>query len=254
MINILYNFISKNNLIKKNYSGEPILAIGGLFISIIFILIWTFYLFIGVGEKTIIYKLLFLTTIITATGLLDDMAGNKGTQGFKGHFHSLLTGKLTTGFLKVIVTFIVVILLMTDNFGKLITAEILINIAIVPLMSNFINLLDLRPGRAVKFFLVFSVILLIFNVKLLIYFLPIFLFIPFYIKYEFKRQIMLGDCGATTLGAILGFGFTTINYPIFKTGLLIFLSFVTVLSEYISFTEIIKKYKILNWFDELGRR
>ncbi|MFW5992083.1 MAG: glycosyl transferase family 4, partial [Halanaerobiaceae bacterium] len=118
----------------------------------------------------------------------------------------------------------------------------------------FLNLLDLRPGRSIKFFLFFVSVLLIINPGFYLYFIPILLITLFYLPGELDERIMLGDCGANSLGAILGFGFAAIDFTGIKIILLLLLSFLTILSEFISFSQAIKNNKVLYRLDRLGRK
>ena len=49
--------------------------------------------------KNIMYVFIFLFGLISMffAGILDDIIGNRDVSGLKGHFKSLLKGKLTTG-------------------------------------------------------------------------------------------------------------------------------------------------------------
>ena len=120
-------------------------------------------------------------------------------------------------------------------------------------MTNFINLLDLRPGRAIKFFILFSLLLITMLPFIWIYFLPIFGLIIPYTYYELKGKVMLGDTGANVLGVILGYCFTLWPSLIGKLILLVSLLILTMISEKYSFTEYIAKVKFLDWLDRLGR-
>lgn len=246
-----YRLLSDLNLIKKNYQGKSILVLGGLIIIPASVLIYFILYQIGYLDYELFSRFVFISLIIGTTGFLDDIAGDKKFQGLRGHFESLNKGILTTGIVKILVTVVTALLVVYEYdfsfFDKI------INIGILILMTNLLNLLDLRPGRSIKIFILFSIFLWN-SINIIINFLPFYFSIIFYLPYELKGNIMLGDSGSNLLGYILGFNLIlsikNINYKI----IILFSIFIlTFLSEKFSFTEIIKKNKILRWIDELGR-
>lgn len=246
----------KNNkkkiLIKENYRGEMVLVIGGFVLSIGSIAIWYYFLKAGQINNDIFNRYTFIGLIIAATGLLDDIAGSRQAQGLKGHFSSLLEGKLTTGIIKVIViVFTALIIVFPADFLSI--EEKIIDSGIIILMSNFLNLLDLRPGRSIKVFLIIS-FLILKKANNWLYFLPYYLPMLPYLSYELRGLVMLGDAGANLLGFVLGYNLVN-SITSLGAKYIIFLAlfFLTVLSERYSYTCIIEKNRFLNWLDNLGR-
>lgn len=243
---LLNNFYVKTNLLKNNYRGEPVLVIGGIIYSISLLFYWLFLFFIS--SITGLDSLIFLVVIIASVSLLDDMIGSKEQQGFKGHFNSLLTGRLTTGGLKAIVALAAVLLvLLEDDFF-----DLLINSGIILLSTNFFNLLDLRPGRSIKYFILVSVLVLIIYPELYIYYFPVYFISIFYLPYEMKASVMLGDTGANVLGTVLAYGLIQTSFRL-RLIFVIILLLLNLLSEKYSFTEYITTNHFLKWFDDLGR-
>ncbi|MGB4266933.1 MAG: hypothetical protein WBK00_07925 [Limnochordia bacterium] len=96
------------------------------------------------------------TAIITVLGfaflgLIDDTLGSREAKGFLGHFRTLRHGYLTTGALKAAFGMVVAVLAATPSSKGL--ADILLNALNMALGANLANLLDVRPGRSGKFFL-----------------------------------------------------------------------------------------------------
>ncbi|MFW6281885.1 MAG: glycosyl transferase family 4, partial [bacterium] len=256
--------LKRNNLIKKNYLDKEIPVLGGLYIVIFSIVLWIFFFnhgsFINNHNNTamldynpdksfVFNSMIYLFIIITAVGFLDDLAGSKNQQGFKGHFKSLFSGEITTGFIKAFVSFLLVFLVLF-SYGFQSYFRLFLNLGIIILMTNFINLLDLRPARSIKFFLLFSFILILF-LPLLSYFFPVYLVLFFYLPFELKARVMLGDTGANFLGIVLGFPLIFINNLLLEVIILFFLILLTIISEKYSFSTIIKNNKYLNYLDEL---
>lgn len=244
------------NITGKNYKGDIIpVGMGITFIPVIIINAIVFnYLF---GNDSNIQQLLlvFLTGIMTmaAIGLIDDLIGNRDTLGFKGHIKSLLKGKLTTGGLKAIIGGLIALLI--GGLFSFHIVEIVVNALIIALFTNLINLLDLRPGRALKGFLSISILLIIIGLamEVRIILVSIIAYVIGYFPQDIKARSMMGDVGSNTLGITLGI-VTVISYTMatkyIVLGLLVLIHIIT---EKYSLTEIIKKNSILNFLDELGR-
>lgn len=247
----LQNRLEELNILKKNYQGKGVLVTGGFLLIFITLITWSIIFGIGYVERELFETYLFLSLVIGATGLLDDLAGNRLVRGLKGHFDSLRKGVLTTGIIKVVVISISALLLALNYKESL--GEVIISTGIIVFMSNLVNLLDLRPGRSIKFFIIISIFII--NRDNLLYYLPYFLSFLVYLPYEMKEEMMLGDCGANLLGFILGFNIV-LKTESFVNLLLIFILafFLNILSEKYSFSSIIKINPVLNWIDSLGRR
>ena len=88
-----------------------------------------------------------------AFGALDDLAGDGASKGLKGHLGAAARGRVTTGLVKVVgigATGLVAATLADrrrDDVGLL---DTLVGGAVVAGAANLANLLDLRPGRALK--------------------------------------------------------------------------------------------------------
>lgn len=245
-----FGWLQGKGLMRANYRGDTIPTGAGAFFLTGSIITWIIFLISGLGNPDIIVRLIFLISVIGAAGLIDDMLGEKDFQGFRGHFSRLFKGRITTGAFKAIIAFITVLLVIDKTPAW---AVVIINLGLILLMTNLINLLDLRPGRALKFFLLFSLLLLLSLPSFLIYALPIYLLSLFYLPYELQGRVMLGDTGANLLGAFLGLGYSYgLSLPV-KIILLALLILLNLLAEKYSFTRIISGNRVLNWFDRLGR-
>jgi len=245
------NRLEELNILKKNYQGKGVLVTGGFLLIIITLITWIIIFELGFIERELFEIYLFLSFVIGATGLLDDLAGNRTARGLKGHFASLRKGILTTGIIKLIVISISALLLALKLNESLI--EVIISTGIIVFMSNLVNLLDLRPGRSIKFFIIISIFII--NRDNFLYYLPYFLAFLIYLPVEMKEEMMLGDCGANLLGFILGFNIVLKTESVVYLLLLFILAFLlNILSEKYSFSTIIKINPLLNWIDSLGRR
>lgn len=184
-------------------------------------------------------------------GIIDDLIGSREVKGFKGHIKMLVRGEITTGGFKAIIggliAAIISILISKDII------KIMINFFLISLFTNFINLLDLRPGRAIKGYIFFALwfLLLLENNAELILICTLGTSLV-YLPYDIRGLSMIGDVGSNSLGIILGIISTFL--PLYlKTCILIFLVGVHIYAEKHSISNLITKNKVLNYIDNIGR-
>lgn len=194
-------------------------------------------------------------------GFIDDMLGGHAQSGFSGHFGALSQGSFTTGVVKVFlggaVSLGAVELLAMAPVG----IRDLMDAAVVALSANLINLLDRRPGRAIKGFLLgFAALSMWFWMKdgkaglarmlspagsalgAAIAFFPA----------DLGETAMLGDTGSNALGAALGYCLLQMTVG-WRTSALIVLVWLTLASERMSFGKVIEDNRVLRFIDRLGR-
>lgn len=249
----IYKLLEENNCVSYNYQNKKIPIGMGLVFLFVQIFICFGVLFVNYNSNLNIYAYIFCITIMGFVGFIDDVLAKDNTKGIKGHTKALLSGTLTTGGLKAIIGLISSFLyafIISNNIYNLI-----INTLIISLFTNLINLLDLRPARAMKAFTIIGMILLFTSLKQeynFILFSAIGI-ISSVFKQDLKGKVMLGDIGSNTLGMTLGiFCVTTQNITV-RTIILILLISLQVFSEYYSFSKAISKFKVLKFIDTLGR-
>lgn len=182
-------------------------------------------------------------------GFVDDVWGGVGEKGFEGHFGALGRGRVTTGFLKVAALGGGALVVGVVEYG--VGWEAFAGAVVLAGSANLANLLDLRPGRALKF--VGGPILLIMAlapngavVGVLGGFVGVFYF-------DLRGRIMLGDAGAAILGSVLGYLILVSGPGIFWWFSLAVILGLTVTAEFFSFSRIIEEVAFLRWFDAWGR-
>ena len=254
MIPLFKNLLVESNCIRPNYKGEMIpVSMGIVFLPMIIIngIIVAFFT-VNFVSSSLLFMFIFGIMSMFFAGIIDDTIGNRDVSGLKGHFKSLFKGKLTTGGFKAVFGGFVG-LIISVSISKNIT-DIIINTLIIALSTNLMNLFDLRPGRAIKVYLVIIIAIFI-TLTGYIQLLPLLILpnVLAYFNYDLKAKAMMGDTGSNVLGISIGmlmaFGYT-LNVRI---AWLVFLVLIHLLTEKFSLTKIIEKNKVLNFIDKLGR-
>lgn len=250
--NLIYGMLCTTNFFKKNYKSQDIpIGMGIIFPIALISSLSAIYLFFPLNNTTFIF--IFGVTSISFIGIIDDLLGDRNTTGLKGHIGKLFHLQLTTGGLKAFMGGIISLFVSIPFNNNLLF--LFLNALIIALFTNLINLLDLRPGRAIKFYLLYTIVLFVFfNHNNNIYLLVIVTVIAIvYFPMDIKALAMMGDVGSNSLGFVLGF-FSSIYFtnPC-KILLLILLIFIHIYAERFSITNFIKNNRILSFIDNLGR-
>ncbi|MBO8127704.1 MAG: hypothetical protein H0Z39_00675 [Peptococcaceae bacterium] len=255
LLPLLKDMIVKAGFVRPNYNGKEVpLGVGLLFLFVplfVFVLTLLFIEDETLRLLTVVY--LFVTAIMALLGLIDDVFGSRETTGFKGHFKHLWHGRLTTGALKAIGGLVVAV------FASLATApwdEVVLNSLLIALAANTLNLLDLRPGRAGKGFLVGAALLCGagWGHPVLILLATVTGTLLAYLPSDLKAEAMMGDTGSNVLGVSLGLVAVWILSVPTKIALVVALVAIHFLAEKYSFTRIIEGNRVLHFFDRLGRK
>ncbi|MFC0675422.1 hypothetical protein [Brachybacterium hainanense] len=203
---------------------------------------------------------------IGALGLVDDLVephrrreGGAAAKGLRGHLRALAAGEITTGALKAFG--IPVIALAGTRSGPGPVGMRLLDGALVAGSANLVNLLDLRPGRALKAVLPLAGALVLIGPRAgeagdarrtlagaaLLTGLAA-------LPADLRERGMLGDAGANTLGALLGASAAQALPVPARFGTLGVVAGLTLASERISFSRVIESQPLLRRLDGLGRR
>ena len=194
-----------------------------------------------------------------AFGLVDDLAEDPTTRtkGIKGHVGALLAGQVTTGGLKVLgigTTSLAAAFVGTRRTGSAVgyLTDVAVNGSIVALSANLFNLLDLRPGRALKAGAALAVPLAVTSVGATSG--AVLGAAAAAAPGDLGERDMLGDGGANALGALVG---TQLAFGAPRAVRLLALAGVlglNVASEKVSFSKVIDGNEVLRRVDRWGRR
>jgi len=196
-----------------------------------------------------------------AVGLYDDVVGARPDQrtakGFRGHLAALREGRVTSGLMKVagvgLAGLVASALLPSRRRrgpgGR--AADVVLGAGVIAGTANLVNLLDLRPGRAVKAGLLVAVPLAGSPVGAAVTG-PVGASAAV-LPDDLGERVMLGDCGANALGALLGVALAARSGLVGRAVLLAALAGLTAASEKVSFTKVIEATPGLRELDQLGR-
>ncbi len=254
--------IINSGAVKPNYRDEKIPALGGLIFIALMPLITGINILFSVNTPYDSFLFLFGIVGMGFLGLIDDQMGDNNSKGFKGHFLALFKSKqLTSGGFKALFGATIA---LTFSIGVALSVKsiwlpwtILINFLLVSLAANMVNLFDLRPGRAGKIYLLAFLVILAFSKNLENYiglFLPLIAIIFYYLPFDLKAEIMMGDIGSNMLGASLGMMMAWMLSDLSKIVALIIMLTLQLSAEKVSFTKVIEKYSFLKFIDDIGRR
>ncbi|SHE53404.1 UDP-N-acetylmuramyl pentapeptide phosphotransferase/UDP-N-acetylglucosamine-1-phosphate transferase [Caldanaerobius fijiensis DSM 17918] len=232
-----------------NYKGQNIPTGMGIAAIPVVILVGTILYFISKDIKVIV--VILSAVFMALVGLLDDLIGQKGVKGFKGHIKELIHYHMTTGGLKAVIGFLTALFISVIVSSTYI--DIFINTVLIALFTNTLNLMDLRPGRALKVSILLFVLFAIFAHKNIWLLIPVMGFVAAYFPRDIKAFSMLGDTGSNLLGSVVGV-YTAISFS-FDIRLIIALLLILlqIIAEKYSITKLIESNSILKFFDELGR-
>ena len=285
-----------NSLKVRNYAGRPIYTVLGF--------IWLVWA--AVVCLLGFWQFALAVTFIFFLGLLDDLYGTGQSKGFRGHLRALKKGQVTTGFIKLfgisLVSFVWALFevgqsaitssssliegrypflaLASSRVTLASIAVALIAGAAIALTSNFMNLMDLRPGRAIKGYLALVMVwgllwsgigsyaevsrsamdlpglffdsvtaVTTFLYSILFVLAPMLLVLPF----DLREKAMLGDGGANAAGFVAGALIVT-TLPIWALVAYLLLIFaLNIASEKISYSKAIERNSLLRRIDNIGR-
>lgn len=193
--------------------------------------------------------------------LADESACNKTTKGLHGHLKALREGRISPGLVKMLA------LIATGLVAAKPRREILdwlVEAGIIAGAANLVNLVDLRPGRALKIASLGALAGLIpprkasqesdipaeirrrrtrMNLVCSTSALPL----------DLGELTMLGDTGSNALGAALGATWVQGRSRGAKLAVLAGITALTLASEKISFSAVIENNPLMKTLDDLGR-
>ena len=188
---------------------------------------------------------------VAALGLADDALSGP-SRGWRGHGAAVMKGSFSTGALKAAGTLGLALWVTSgeDTFFKQLLAT-----GVLVLATNLFNLLDLRPGRSVKAFVLLGAALMI-GERDLTTFEHLGLFIgPLLVVglFDVRELAMLGDTGSNLTGALAGLWLVLALGTTGQVVALIVLAAVTAYGEFRSISDLVDRTPGLSHLDSIGR-
>lgn len=248
---LILEFLAKYSIKVYNYNKKEIPVGIGLLLLLSTVVSSSFILFMT-DEPMMYFVYLFGLSLIGFAGILDDLVGEEKVKGLKGHLIKMYKGELTSGGLKAIIGGLTALYVSFAFSIDLI--DLLLNTLLILFYINAMNLFDVRPGRAIKVFLIICIIIWISSKApdRFLTFLLIGGILPLF-KGDLKEEYMLGDTGSNILGYTLGFTSAISMNISLKFFLIILLVILHIIAEVTSITTLINKNPLLKYIDNLGR-
>lgn len=249
---LLLGMLQDAGAIRKNYRGQDIPVSAGISFPFTVMIITTGYIMFKWYDETYLLFMLGLMAV-SLLGFIDDMLGQRDTLGFRGHFAALFQGRLTTGGLKALGGGFIALFIALHFSGTWI--DIAVNTLLMALFTNMLNLMDLRPGRAIKAYLVFLTVVIILAAGAVPWLMitPLLGAVLAYFPWDLRARAMMGDAGSNVLGLALGMLTVQSLGMSGRAGILLFLIIVHIYTEKYSLTATIEKVGFLRKIDNLGR-
>jgi len=254
-------FTSTPVLFRTNHRGDEVPASGGILVVFAVLLVEAGRSMLGAlgvggdpGENVARTLVLFACLAFGFLGFVDDVLGDAGDRGFRGHIRALAEGRMTTGLLKLLGgAAAALILVAVPDFvsGKRLIADAVL----IALAANLGNLFDRAPGRTIKVALVAytPLALVAGSGPVGVAVAPVMGASLGILGDDLRERVMLGDAGANVIGAVLGLMVVLELGRGARTAVLVALLVLNVAAELVSFSDVIARTPFLRRFDEAGR-
>lgn len=257
---------------RSNYRGRElpvaagiIICLAALVMTAIVRLVVTVAELDASREVASLDRVLVLALGFGLLGLADDLLGDTRRRGFRGHVGAALHGDLTTGFVKLAGGVCLGMIVAADTWADtgagvsaasvgLTGVGLLVSGLVIASAANLGNLFDRAPGRVVKMSILGIVVVAACGLAapdlvgpLMVVAAGCGLLLP-----DLRERCMLGDTGSNVLGAAVGLGLVLALGATGEWVALVVLVALNLVSERISFSQVIDRVPFLAWLDRLG--
>jgi UDP-GlcNAc:undecaprenyl-phosphate GlcNAc-1-phosphate transferase len=258
--------LAEGGHLRANYRGRPLpYPFGVLIVAAALIALMPLLLLERLASSAVFHPEILPIAVyalgVATLGLIDDTlgedrpgpAGRPARRGWRGHGRAALHGELSTGALKAAGSLGLALFAM--SFEGLSESRWLLAVGVLVLCTNVFNLLDLRPGRAIKAFVLLGAGLTLGSLDTRpLWSLGLFA-APALVAglYDLRERAMLGDTGANLLGALAGLWLVL---TLSGTGQLValgLLAAITVYGELRSISGFVERMPGLRALDSFGR-
>ncbi|GAB6875995.1 hypothetical protein [Thermaerobacter litoralis] len=194
-------------------------------------------------------SLLALVAATALVGLVDDLL-DEPVRGWRGH---LAAGAALTGGRLKLLALPLLAFALAPGPGPGLAGRVLAA-GLVAAAANGMNLLDRRPGRALKAFFAAWLALAAALPPAALALLPVAVAALVLLPLDLEERAMLGDAGSNALGAALGWAVVTFAPPAAQGTSLVALLLLHLVGEFYSLSRLIDAVPPLRWLDRLGTR
>jgi UDP-GlcNAc:undecaprenyl-phosphate/decaprenyl-phosphate GlcNAc-1-phosphate transferase len=249
--------LAHGHLVQENYRGRRLpCPAGAVIVAAALLSLVPLMLVVRLADEEVFrpeLRLIALYAIgVAFLGLLDDVL-DAGHRGWRGHGAAVLGGAVSTGALKAAGSLGLALFVLSGRYEN--DGRYLLAVAVLVLATNLFNLLDLRPGRSVKAFLLLGV-----GVTLGAWTLEPLAAMGLFVGpvlviglYDLREQALLGDTGSNLIGALAGLWVVVALPPTGQAIALGIMAIATVYGEFRSISKLIERTPLLRHLDSLGR-
>jgi UDP-GlcNAc:undecaprenyl-phosphate GlcNAc-1-phosphate transferase len=248
--------LAENGFVRENYRGELLpFPFGVVVVAAATVALVPLALIYAGADKSVTADTppLVLTFALGVAGLgLADDALSGASRGWRGHGAAVMRGSFSTGALKAAGT---LGLALWVTSGEQTFGEQLLATGVLVLATNLFNLLDLRPGRSVKCFVLLGAALMIGEGEVHT-FERLGLFIgPLLVAgvFDVREQAMLGDTGSNLTGALAGLWLVLVLGTTGQIVALVVMALITAYGEFRSISDLVDRMPGLRHLDSIGR-
>lgn len=241
-------------LVTTNHRGTPLPVVLGVAVTIAASVALVLAELLGLPDVPDVWLQSAAVVLVGlgGAGLWDDLRGDERPRGFRGHLGALRGGRVTGGLVKLVVggwVGLAAAWLITD--GDIVRT--LLGGAAIALCANLLNLFDRAPGRAIKATAIMVACIIPVAASLWLFPAGAILGAAVGVAWpDLRERGMLGDAGANPIGGVLGSGIASAGVPVQLAAVVLLLA-LNLLSEKVSFSEVIAGNRFLRGIDRAGR-
>ena len=189
---------------------------------------------------------------VSFLGVVDDFVSGP-SRGWRGHGAAVAGGALSTGALKAAGA-LGLAMFALQGYGRT-DGHWLLAVAVLVLATNLFNLLDLRPGRSLKVFIVLGIGLMLAAwdttaLGALGLFVAPALVVG---AYDVREMVMMGDAGSNVVGALAGLWMVLTMSTAAQIVALVVMLGITIYGEFRSISALVDRVPLLRRLDSFGR-
>ncbi|NEN82186.1 hypothetical protein [Paenibacillus elgii] len=270
-------FLQEHGLSETNYRGRLVPTAGGVLLWLLLLLWYLYEVCVVPSSWPNTDRWVLAVTMVCFAGLLDDLLGEREVKGLRNHWKIWIgQRRITTGIVKAGTTLVAGMLILLSETAHLRSEAgttlawdsrmlwlLPFKLLLILLATNAVNLLDVRPGRALKGFFV-SLLLLVWlaswkesgteaSWKVWRLLVPLTIGAGMFAGADLRGKVMLGDSGANVLGFALGVGFVMLTPVSVQAAVLTALAALHAITWRRSLSVIIERHALLRWLDQAGR-